>query len=70
MISERDTEWKVDNLYENEERHVMKDRVDYLGQIFMEDSQLHVISMEFKNRPYCTFFFRGNKKTRGKKVCK
>lgn len=51
MISERDTEWKVDNLYENEERHVMKDRVDYLGQIFMEDSQLHVISMEFKNRP-------------------
>lgn len=37
----------------------------------MEDSQLHVISMEFKKKPYCTFLFRREKRaTDEKKVHK
>lgn len=48
----------------------MKERVDYLGQAFMEDSQLHVISMEFKKKPYCTFLLEEKKDNRRNKVCK
>ena len=47
----------------------MRDRVDYLGQALMENSQLHVISTEFKKKPYCAFL-SGEKKNRSKKVCK
>lgn len=36
-------------------KKIMCDERNYLGQAFMEDSQLHVISMEFKKKPYCTF---------------
>lgn len=42
-------------------KKLMRDERNYLGQAFMEDSQLHVISMEFKKKPYCTFLL-GKKK--------
>lgn len=48
----------------------MRDERNYLGQAFMEDSQLHVISMEFKKKPYCTFLLGKKKRTTDvKKVC-
>lgn len=47
----------------------MDDRADYLGQAFMEDSQIHVVSAEFKKKPYCTFLLEGKKKTAEERKC-
>lgn len=41
----------------NVEGHVLKDRVDYLGRAFMEDSQLHVMVLVGVVAPVLSCFF-------------